>query len=330
VNPTVSVVMVSYQTRELILRALGALRDGGSTEPYEVIIVDNASDDGSADAVAAGFPEVRVIRLARNVGFGRAVNVGAAQARGELLLLLNPDTEPVGDPVGEFARFARARPSHRIYVGRTLHDDGTDDGRSVFGWPTLWSCFCFASGLCTLWRHSRLCNPEELPGLDRTEPAPVPAGSGCLLLIERALFAHLGGFTPDYFMYGEDIDLCFRAVAEHGARPVLVPRARVVHRNGAASSSVGKRIMLMRGKSTFLRRHWSPPRARAGLALLALGIAGRAAGARLTGRAGYWREVWRQRRTWLPGWPATGLTPVELVEPDRPGGLNQPGGQRRR
>jgi hypothetical protein len=317
-TPAVSVVVVSYQTRALILRALSALRSACPTRSYEVIVVDNASTDGSAGAVAAEFPDARVIRLAHNVGFARAVNVGADRARGEWLLLLNPDTEPVGDVIEAFLTYARANPGHRIYTGRTLHADGTDDGRSVFALPSLWSYACFAAGLSTALPRSRLFNPEALPRLDRATPVRVPAASGCLLLVERSLFTELGGFTPQYFMYNEDIDLCLRG-ARHGATPVLVPRAQVVHVGGASSTSVGKRVMLLRGRTTFLRLRWSRPRAWAGRALLAAGIAARAAGARVTGRAGYWRGVWAERRTWLAGWPPVSQQPaVEIIDPTAP------------
>jgi N-acetylglucosaminyl-diphospho-decaprenol L-rhamnosyltransferase len=317
-NPTVSIVLVSYRTRELVLTALAGLRAATVDVPYEVIVVDNASADGSAEAVAAAFPEVRVVRLAANVGFGRAVNVGAALARGRWLLLINPDTEPVGDPVGALVDYAQRRPEHGIYAGRTLRDDGTDDGRSVFAPPSLWSLGCFATGLTMLFPRSRWLNPEALPALDRSRATPVPAASGCLLLISRELFTRLGGFAPDYFMYHEDVDLCQRA-ARLGARPVLVPDARVRHIGGAASSSVGKRVMLLRGAVTYLRRHWSPGRARLGRGLLTTGIALRAVGARLTGRAGYWPAVWAQRRTWRAGWPPVAeLPPVRIVEPAEP------------
>jgi len=322
--PTVSLVVVSYQTRELILRALSMLRASQPTVSYEVIVVDNASTDGSADAVATAFPEARVVRLAHNVGFARAVNVGAERATGEWLLLLNPDTEPVGDVLGELVSFARAHPAHRIYAGRTLHADGTDDGRSVFALPSLWAYVCFASGLSTVFRRSRLGNPEELPGLDRAAGGPVPAASGCLLLIERAFFAELGGFAPEFFMYSEDVDFCARA-AEWGAGPVLVPSAQVRHVGGASSTSVGKRAMVLRGKTTYLRLRWSRPRATLGRALLATGIALRALGARLTGRAGYWRGVWAERRSWLPGWPPVSqLPPAEIAT--TPSGADRPSG----
>lgn len=300
-DPLISVVVVSYQTRELTLRCLAGLR-AATTTPYEVIVVDNASADGSADAIAAAEPSARVLRLPENVGFGRAVNAGAAVARGRWLLLLNPDTTPVGDVLAAFLAAIRLYPQARLYTGRTLRADRTDDGRSCFGLPSLWSLLCFATGLSTVFRKSPWFNPEELPGLPRDRSASVPAASGCLLLIEKALFDQLGGFTPDYFMYSEDIDLCARA-ATLGARPQLVPQAQVVHVGGAASTSVNKRVMVLRGKCTYLRLRWPRRRAAVGRALLTAGIAVRAAGAAVTGRAGYWREVWRRRAEWRAGWP---------------------------
>lgn len=311
--PLVSVIIVSYQTKELTLRGLGALRSIRSAVPHEIILVDNASDDGSADAVALSFPAVRLVRLASNVGFARAVNAAAGMARGQWLLLMNPDAEPVGDVLSAFVEFALANASHRVYAGRTLRADGTDDGRSCFALPNLWGMFCFATGLSTVFRRSRWFNSDELPALDRTTPALIPAASGCLLLLDRAMFTRLGGFAEDYFMYCEDADLCARAV-EDGARPVLVPDAQVTHANGASSTSAGKRVMVLRGKCTYLRLRWPRGRAWVGRLLLASGIALRALGSRVTGRALYWQEVWSQRSVWLAGWPpADQLPPVEVV-----------------
>jgi hypothetical protein len=301
-TPEISLVLVSYQTRVLTLACLEGLQATCTTVPYEVIVVDNASTDGSADAVAQAMPDATVVRLDRNVGFGMGVNVAAARARGRWLLLVNPDTSPVGDVLAAFVAAAAADPGAGIYTGRTLRPDGRDDGRSCFAVPTVWSLTCFATGLSTVFRRSRWFNPDELPGLDRSRPARVPAASGCLLLIDRDLFRRLGGFTPDYFMYSEDIDLCVRA-GQLGARPLLVPGAQVTHLGGAASTSVNKRVMVLRGKMTYLRLRWSPRRARLGGFLLTVGIALRAGGSRVSGRAGYWRAVWAQREAWRAGWP---------------------------
>jgi GT2 family glycosyltransferase len=317
----VSVLMVSYHTRELTLNALAALRDSSAGRPYELVIVDNASTDGTAEAVAAAFPEATVERLPTNVGFGRAVNRAASHARGEWLLLMNPDTEPDGDVLAALLGYAAAHPEHGIYTGRTLHPDGRDDLRSCFALPSLRGYLFFALGLSTVGRRVRrlgpFLNPEELPGYDRTRPREVPAVSGCLMLIRHDLFARLDGFAPEYFMYSEDIDLCTRAAAL-GARPVLVPEARVRHLGGASSTTANKIIMLMRGKCTYLRLRWPRRRATAGRTLLAAGVGLRAGGAALLGRASAWRTVWRERRTWLGGWPRAAAAEEPATLPAAP------------
>jgi GT2 family glycosyltransferase len=295
-DPLVSVVLVSYNTREHTLKNLAALQ-AGTVVPIEVIVVDNASTDNSAVAVAHAYPEVCVLRQPTNLGFGNAVNLGAARARGRWILLINPDTEPIGDIIRTLVEFAATHPAHRIYTGRTLRADHTDDGHSVHALPSLWGYLCFASGLSSVLRRSGRFNPDELPDFDRAIGGEVPAVSGCLLLIDRDLWEELGGFTPDYFMYSEDIDLSARA-RSLGARPVLVPDAQLLHVGGAASSTVNKRIMVLRGKATYVRLRWSPDRARTARVLLAAGVLLRALGGK------GWRDVWRQRSTWLAGWPA--------------------------
>ena len=127
-RPDVSVVIVSYNTAELTQRCLRRLLDSRTPDvSFDVTVVDNASADGSADAIAAAFPEVRLIRLAVNVGWGRAVNRGAIASTGRHMLLLNPDADPVGHPVAELDSFDRHHPVYRIYTVRNLHADVTDD-----------------------------------------------------------------------------------------------------------------------------------------------------------------------------------------------------------
>ncbi|MBB5872080.1 GT2 family glycosyltransferase [Allocatelliglobosispora scoriae] len=297
-NPMVSVIVVSYNSADLIGASLSGLKN--SSISHELIVVDNASQDGSADRVEADFPSADVVRLPENVGFARAINAGAQRAAGDWILMLNPDAEPVGDLLEAFVSHALDR-GGRILAGRTLHADGTDDGRSVFAMPTIWGLVCFATGLSTAFRRSRLFNPDELPGLDRTRATTVPAASGCVLLVERALFTKLGGFTPTYFMYGEDIDLCMRA-ADLGERVSLVPEAKVVHVGGASSTSAGKLALLMRGKATVFHLRWPGARGAVARGLLSFGVGVRALGSAVTGHAVMWRVVWRDRKTWLAGW----------------------------
>ena len=105
-------------------------------------------------------------------------------------------------------------------------------------------------------------------------------------------------------MYSEDVDFCVRARA-FGARPLYQPAASVLHRNGASSPSIAKKVMVLRGKCTFLRLRWAPWRAGLALGMIHCGVALRAAGGAVLRRGTEWREVWRQRATWSRGWPAT-------------------------
>ena len=303
-RPDVSVVIVSYNTRELTLDGLKRLLASRTAEvSFDVTVVDNASTDGSADAIATEFPEVRLVRVPVNVGWGRGVNRGVVASSGRYVLALNPDATPVGHPVDELFRFAESHPEHGIYTGRTLHADGTDDLYCCWGLPSLRGYLGFATGLGSAigW-----FNPEMLPGYDRQSVREVPAVSGCCMFVERGLFDRLGGFDPIFFLYGDDIDLCTRA-AELGARPVVVPSAAVIHVGGASSTSEGQRVKILRGKATYVRRHWSPAKARVALGMMAAGVGLRAAAQTVLGRdrsGGVdWTAVWRERRVWRAGWP---------------------------
>lgn len=302
--PDVTVIVVSYNTSALTERCVKALHD--STAAHEIVVVDNASSDGSADAIAASFPEVRLLRLPENVGWGRGVNRGAALAAGRYLLFFNPDAEPVGDAVADLVAFADAHPGHGLYTGRTLTADGADDRYSCWGLPSVWSYVAFATGLSTAFPDKPWANPEGLPRYDRRSVAEVPAISGCAMLIERDLFRRLGGFDPRYFLYSEDIDLCVRARAL-GARPLVTPDVAVRHVGGASSSPAGQRVKILRGKATYVRAHWSPWRARIGIALLKGGVGLRALGKAVLGRDRSrgvdWTLVWRERSAWAAGWP---------------------------
>src|SRR4051812_28041583 len=150
--PDVSILMVSYRTRELVLRCLDSIAAMTTRVSYEVVLVDNASGDGTVDAVGGAHPDVVVTALEENIGFARAVNKAAELARGRHLLLLNPDTVLVTDAVSALADFADSNPTHGVYGGRTLSPDGTPDPRSCFGAPSLWSHCCFGLGFSAIAR----------------------------------------------------------------------------------------------------------------------------------------------------------------------------------
>jgi N-acetylglucosaminyl-diphospho-decaprenol L-rhamnosyltransferase len=306
--PDLSVLVVGYQSRDDLRGCLSTLLGQADGQALEVVVVDNASSDGTVAMLGAEFPAVRAIRLEENVGFARAVNLAARNARGRNLMLLNPDTRMVNGTTQALLRFAAEHPQHGIYGGRTLTPEGDLEPTSCWAVPTLWSTLLFATGLTTAFPRTRL-DPESIPGWNRDSVREVGVVTGCLLLAPRAVWDRLGGFDPDFFMYGEDVDLALRARA-HGYRPVIVPDACVEHEVGASSSFHGsKNVMLLKGKVTLMRKHWSPLRRDTGILLLLAGTALRAMLSTIRGgdlaRPGEpssWRHAFARRREWRYGW----------------------------
>lgn len=304
-TPELSVLVVSYNTRELTLACLRSLV-AETTGEFEVILLDNASEDGSAEAVAAEFPEVRLVASRENLGFARGNNEAAALARGRLLLLLNPDTVVLDGAVSRLVEFARAHPERRLWGGRTLFGDRSLNPSSCWGAPTPWSTFCLASGLAAVLPRTRWAHPEGLGGWRRDDVREVDVVSGCLLMIEADLWRTLGGFDPTFFMYGEDADLCLRARAA-GARPTITPTATIVHYGGASERVwADKVVRLFVAKAQLFARHWRGGGPVLGVRLLDLWAWTRAVGygllawtgPRRRAAAGQWREVLRRRGEW--------------------------------
>jgi GT2 family glycosyltransferase len=308
--PDVSVVIVAYRTPDLVDKCLASLA-AHVLISYEVIVVDNFPGDGTGELVRNQYRNVTLMENASNIGFAAAVNRGAARAQGRYVLLLNPDTEVYDDAVGALVEFADSHPEYGVYGGRTVSTTGSLDPRSCFGATTMWSSLCWALGLSVVFRKSLVFDPESLGDWKRDTVRPVAVVTGCLLMASRVLWDELKGMDDRYFLFGEDIDFCQRAIAA-GAQPVLVPTATILHHYGASTSSKPERVvLLLAGRATVFHSHWSRTRARIGTSLLVLGVLIRFAGWRLfetmTGRAHhggsmvYW-AAWRQRRRWKAGY----------------------------
>lgn len=301
----VSVLIVSYNTKEWLRPCLESVRKAAQTVSHEVIVVDNASVDGSAEFVSEAFPQVRLLGNRENVGFARAVNQGARHAVGTYLLLLNPDGELGVGAVDALVAFSRANPQHIICGGRTVTKEGRLDPKSCWKAPDLWGLFCSATLLSTLFPGSPTFNPESMGGFARDRIQTVDIVSGCLLLISRADWNLLGGFDERYFVYGEDADLCLRATTRTGRTCAITPAAQMVHAVSASSASrAAKFELLLNGRIALVRTHMRGWRGRVGSFFIVAGVAVRAALETLgiSSRATQWREVWKRREKWRRGY----------------------------
>lgn len=310
-DPIVSVLVISYNTQAMTLDCIASVLEQ-TTVPYELIVLDNASPDGSAAAIAQAFPDLNLIASATNHGFAVGNNVAAEAARGKYILLLNPDTLVLDHAIDKLVAFAERTPQALIWGGRTLNGDRTLNPSSVFGRLTLWSLFCRTSGLALVFRNSTVFNPEEIGGWQRDDEREVDVVQGSFFLIRRDVWERLGGFDPTFVMYGEEQDLCLRATAR-GARPRMTPEAEIVHFHGASSRRAAREIMTLKATVTVVKRHFPAWQRPLGVFLLEAWPWSRMVSggllARLTGRRGLaeaaemWGAVWRARADWRDGYP---------------------------
>lgn len=307
----VSILVVSYNTVDLTRQCLASL-SAGTDRPYEVILVENASSDGTVEMIRREFRSVRLIAMPRNIGFARAVNLAARYSSGKYVLLLNPDTRMHPGTIDRLVDFARMHPEAGLVGGRTVAPSGDVDHMSCWGRPTLWSSFCYGTGLSSAFPRSSVFDPESLGHWQRDSVREVGVVTACLLLAPRIVWDRLGGFDERFFMYGEDLDLSLRAV-QLGYHPMITPDAVITHVSGASSGGASRRALTLRGKVTAFRKHWTPWRAHLAVDLLVLGTAARGYGAhavnRLSGgRRGeaalVWRAVFNDRHAWSTPFPA--------------------------
>jgi len=309
---TLSIIVVSFNTRKTTLECLRSIYHETRQTPFEIIVVDNASHDGSAEAIRVEFPDVELMALGENIGFGRANNLASGLATGYLLLLQNPDTVVLNGAIDTLVSFAEQHPDCGMWGGRTLFADGTLNPTSCWRDMSLWGLFCQSIGLSTLFPNNAFCNSDAYGGWQRDSIREVDTVTGCFLLIQRQLWEQLHGFDPAFYMYAEEADLCLRA-RKAGAHPTIFPHAQIVHHGGLSETVPADKIdRLLRAKITLAKKHWGSARLRAALVLFRLHVTVRTLGygivARLTGKtkhcekAKIWRQVWQRRKNWLKGY----------------------------
>lgn len=310
--PDLAIVMISYNTREMTCAALASVFDQTHDTSFEIIVVDNASSDGSAQAIRDSFPNITVIEEQTNHGFGPAHKFALAQTRAPWVLLLNPDTLVLNGAIDRLFAFAQTTPENGIWGGRTLAGDGSLNPMSCFGRMTLWSTLARVLGLNALLRSSVLFNSELIGTWARDTVREVDIVSGCFFLIRRETWDRLGGFDDAFVMYGEETDLCLRARAA-GLRPIITPEAEIIHYAGASETvRADKMVRLMRAKVELIKRHFHPVARWPGRWLFGLwplsrrvatGVAGRLLGRpKLVEVSAVWAEIWARRAEWKDGY----------------------------
>lgn len=252
-DPTLSIVIVSWNVCDLLAACLASLPSDA-----EVIVVDNASADGSAAMVAADYPAVRLISNADNRGFARANNQGLAEATGRYVLFLNPDTVAQDGAIPGLVAFAEAEPSVGIVGPKLRYGDGTvQSSRRRF--PAVVTALCESTPLEWHWRDNPGARRYRMEDRAYDSVQDVDWLVGAALLCRREMLEQIGGFDEGFFMYSEEPDLCRRAKAA-GWRVVYFPGAVITHYEGKSSGQVtGERHRYFQASRVrYFRKHHGP------------------------------------------------------------------------
>ena len=296
----VSVIIVTYGAKELTIRSLESVAREVTHLSAEVIIVDNGSPGQLAEEIAVRHPYFRVLPQVANTGFAAAADLASDVAKGNYLLFLNPDTLVLQGSIDRILQFARRRSQAGIWGGQTLFEDGRINPTSCRRDPSLWRLFCNAVALDTRFPNSRTFGAMGYGGWCRGDERSVDVVCGSFMLVQRAIWDRLGGFSPAFFMYGEDEDFCMRA-RKLGFAPAFSPHAAIVHSGSGTESNQERKIRhLLASRVLLVHSHFSLfARPLALFLLMPRPWLGRWFAPPASRRL--WQGVWKQRRLWLAG-----------------------------
>lgn len=255
-----SIIIVNWRSAELTNQCVASIREHTSRLTYEIIVVDNASFDGCDELLSEYAPEVIYWQSNENVGFARGNNLGFETARGGTLLFLNPDTVVLAKAIVSLYDSLQRLPGAGAVGARLLNGDGTVQTSCIQAFPTIVNQILATDVLVNKWPKARLWGAEPLyrPGI---EPHEVEVISGACLMVHREVFEKVGGFSEDYFMYAEDVDLCYK-IRKAGWKNYYVPEARVIHLGGASSKQASNDfsgVMMRESIWRFLRKTHGAP-----------------------------------------------------------------------
>jgi N-acetylglucosaminyl-diphospho-decaprenol L-rhamnosyltransferase len=312
----VSIILINWRSKDYVRACLESIAQERQRDSYEVLVVDNDSGDGCGTMLEEQFPHVRYIESETNLGFARANNLAAAESRGRYILFLNPDTEVFPGAIGTLAAALDAHPEAGMVGARLLNTDRTLQTTCVTAVPNILNQTLNLGWLRATFPMWGIWGMRALYRAGKT-PSAVEAISGACMMVRREVVEQVEGFSSDYFMYAEDMDLCAK-VAKAGHAILYVPEAIIVHHGGASSSqreeshfsSIATREALMRFFTLHRGRGYAWT-CRAFIALvctLRLSALARASpvvlhprGARFLRRA--WAK-WGSILAWCIGWPA--------------------------
>ena len=252
-----SVIIVNYKVKHYLEQCLRSVAEASRGIAVEVIVVDNASGDGSVEYLRERFPDVTIIASEENLGFARANNLAIRNSHGQYVLLLNPDTIVAEETFSDFITFMDSTPDAGGCGAYMLHTDGSFAPESRRGLPTPFVAFCKMSGLASLFPKSRTFGRYYMRYLNENEVNRIEIMSGAFMFLRRDALDKAGLLDEDFFMYGEDIDLSYR-ILKAGYNNYFLP-SRILHYKGESTVKSSYRYVhtFYRAMELFFNKHYA-------------------------------------------------------------------------
>ena len=247
----ISIIIVSYNVREFLIHALESINKALKNIPHEIIVVDNASVDGSVQAVSKHFPNVNLVANDKNIGFSAANNIGIKNASGEFVVLINPDTLVQEDTFLKLLEFMNSTSEAGGATCKILNPDGSFSIDSRHSVPKPSTALWKFLGLNKLFPKSKIFGRYNLTFLDPDETYPVDAISGSFMFLRKKAIEETGLLDEDYFMYCEDIDYCYR-LNKKGWKVYYVPTTSIIHYKGESTKKTNVDYVINFNKSLYL------------------------------------------------------------------------------
>uniref|UniRef100_A0A7C6EJN9 Glycosyltransferase n=1 Tax=candidate division WOR-3 bacterium TaxID=2052148 RepID=A0A7C6EJN9_UNCW3 len=233
-DPEISIVIVNYNVKHFLEQCLMAIKKARHNLNIEIIVVDNASVDGSQTMVKKKFPDVILIENNQNLGFAKANNKALKIARGKYILILNPDTLIQEDTLLALKTFLDEHPDVSATGCKLINPDGSFQVASRRSIPTPWVAFTKIVGLSRIFPKSKIFGRYNMTYISPDMESEVDVLSGSLMMVRSEILKKVGYFDEDYFMYGEDIDLCYK-IKKIGGKIYYTPRTKAIHYKGEST-----------------------------------------------------------------------------------------------
>lgn len=255
----VSIIVVNWNTKSLLRDCLASVYEHSRDINFEIIVVDNASTDGSKEMIKDDFPKVVLIENNKNRGFAAANNQGVDVAKGRYVLLLNSDTIVLGNCIANIMSFADTQPRAGVIGCRVLNSDRTLQP-TCFMFPSVLNLFLSSSYLYKLFPKNRFFGRERMTWWNANDVREVDIIKGCFMLIRREAIEQVGRMDENFFMYAEETDWCYR-FKKSGWKVMFAPVGEIIHYGGQSTTQIPVAMIVQLRLSIlkFIKKHYSWP-----------------------------------------------------------------------